>query len=98
MRTFCFAPEVWAQPIHLHGQDGKTLERANMLIDAVARDLFSGIGKPEPLAGNLLGYWSGRINETLDWRAGLLMVNLWWVSVSLWRLERWHFGCEKINN
>jgi toxin YoeB len=23
-----------------------------------------GIGKPEPLMGNLLGYWSRRIDET----------------------------------
>jgi len=27
------------------------------------RDPFSGIGKPEPLKGNLSGKWSRRIND-----------------------------------
>ncbi len=31
--------------------------------DAVRRDPFEGIGKPEPLLGNLSGYWSRRIDE-----------------------------------
>ena len=29
-----------------------------------AREPFAGIGKPEPLLGNLSGYWSRRIDET----------------------------------
>jgi toxin YoeB len=41
----------------------KTLKRINLLIDAARRDPFSGIGKPEPLMGNLSGYWSRRIDE-----------------------------------
>ena len=28
------------------------------------RDPFNGIGKPEPLVGNLSGFWSRRIDET----------------------------------
>ncbi|NJM43437.1 MAG: Txe/YoeB family addiction module toxin [Brachymonas sp.] len=36
----------------------------NRLIEAAARDPFEGIGKPEPLVGNLSGYWSRRIDET----------------------------------
>ena len=31
---------------------------------AAAREPFAGIGKPEPLRGNLSGYWSRRIDET----------------------------------
>ena len=27
------------------------------------RDPFDGIGKPEPLKGNLTGFWSRRIDE-----------------------------------
>jgi toxin YoeB len=34
------------------------------LIEAAARDPFKGIGKSEPLVGNLLGYWSRRIDVT----------------------------------
>jgi toxin YoeB len=33
------------------------------LIEAAVRDPFAGIGKPEPLLGNLAGYWSRRIDE-----------------------------------
>jgi toxin YoeB len=44
-------------------QDKKTLKRINLLIEATRRDPFSGIGKPEPLLGNLSGYWSRRIDE-----------------------------------
>jgi toxin YoeB len=33
------------------------------LITATARDPFVGIGKPEPLRGDLSGYWSRRIDD-----------------------------------
>lgn len=33
------------------------------LILETQRDPFSGIGKPEPLKGNLSGKWSRRIND-----------------------------------
>ncbi|KRW94289.1 Txe/YoeB family addiction module toxin [Paracoccus sp. MKU1] len=39
-----------------------TLERINELIEATRRQPFKGIGKPEPLRGNLSGYWSRRID------------------------------------
>ena len=44
-------------------QDRKTLKRINSLIKDIERDPFDGIGKPEPLKGDLQGYWSGHINE-----------------------------------
>ncbi len=34
-----------------------------MLIEAVSRDPFAGIGKPEPLKGLGSGVWSRRINQ-----------------------------------
>ena len=33
------------------------------LIQDIAKNNFSGIGKPEPLKGNYQGYWSRRIND-----------------------------------
>ena len=33
-------------------------------LSAAAREPFAGIGKPEPLMGNLAGYWSRRIDGT----------------------------------
>ena len=63
MRRICFVPEAWEQYTYWHGPDRKTLKRINILIEAAARDPFDGIGKPEPLVGNLTGYWSRRIDE-----------------------------------
>ena len=40
------------------------LKRINQLIRDIERDPFSGIGKPEPLRGNLSGMWSRRIDQS----------------------------------
>ncbi len=45
-------------------QDRKTLKRINVLIESTCRTPFEGIGKPEPLTGNLSGYWSRRIDAS----------------------------------
>jgi toxin YoeB len=58
-----FTPAAWEDYTYWQGQDKKTLKRINLLIEASRRDPFSGIGKPEPLLGNLSGYWSRRIDE-----------------------------------
>lgn len=63
MRSVRFTPDAWAQYVWWQGQDRKTLKRINTLIDACTRDPFEGLGKPEPLVGNLAGYWSRRIDE-----------------------------------
>lgn len=44
-------------------QDKKTLRRINTLLKEIARNPFNGIGKPEPLRGDLSGLWSRRIDE-----------------------------------
>lgn len=56
-------PDAWDAYLYWHGEDKKTLKRINLLITAVARDPYSGIGKPEQLRGDLSGYWSRRIDE-----------------------------------
>ena len=43
--------------------DRKGLARVNELIRDTLRNPFSGIGKPEPLRGNLKGWWSRRITQ-----------------------------------
>ena len=63
MRSISFVPEAWEQYTYWQSQDHKTLKRINILIEAVAREPFTGIGKPEPLLANLSGYWSRRIDE-----------------------------------
>ena len=62
-RSLRFTPAAWDDYTYWQGQDKKTLRRVNTLIEAVARDPFTGIGKPEPLMGNMAGYWSRRIDD-----------------------------------
>lgn len=54
---------AWADYLYWQTQDKKTLKRINELIKDIERNGNSGIGKPEPLKGNLSGLWSRRIDE-----------------------------------
>ena len=57
--------EAWDDYLYWQTQDKKTLKRINALIQDIERSGFdTGIGKPEPLKGNLSGLWSRRIDET----------------------------------
>ena len=38
-------------------------KKINSLIEDVCRNGNQGIGKPEPLTGDLAGFWSRRIND-----------------------------------
>ena len=44
--------------------DRKSLKRLLQVIDDIRRSPFYGIGKPEPLRGNLSGWWSRRIDDS----------------------------------
>ncbi|MCL1852071.1 MAG: Txe/YoeB family addiction module toxin [Peptococcaceae bacterium] len=54
--------DAWEDYLFWQTQDRKTLKRINNLLRDIDREPFSGIGKPEPLTGNLQGYWSRRID------------------------------------
>ena len=54
---------AWDDYVYWQNQDKKTLKRINALVRDIQRDRFDGIGKPEPLTGNLSGWWSRRIDE-----------------------------------
>jgi hypothetical protein len=56
VRAIQFVPEAWDAYLYWQQQDRKTLKRLNTLIVEAAREPFAGIGKPEPLRGNLSGY------------------------------------------
>ena len=62
-RTLTFTDAGWEDYLYWQGQDKKTLRRINELIKASLRSPFEGIGKPEPLRGNLSGLWSRRIDD-----------------------------------
>lgn len=55
--------EAWEDYLHWQAQDKKTLRRINNLLKDIDRQPFAGIGKPEPLTGNLSGYWSRKIDD-----------------------------------
>ena len=54
---------AWSDYLYWQTQDKKTLKRINQLLADIARNNFTGMGKPEPLKNNLNGYWSRRIDE-----------------------------------
>lgn len=45
------------------GIDRRILKKLNVLIEDCRRSPFAGLGKPEPLRGELAGYWSRRIDD-----------------------------------
>lgn len=58
-----FTDNAWEDYLYWESQDKKTLKRVNALIEDCCRNGYEGIGKPEPLRGDLAGFWSRRINE-----------------------------------
>ncbi|MFE9644184.1 Txe/YoeB family addiction module toxin [Streptomyces sp. NPDC006365] len=63
MRDVNFDPGAWADFEHWLETDRKMVRRVVRLIGEIQRDPFNGIGKPEPLKGDLSGYWSRRIDD-----------------------------------
>ena len=55
--------EAWEDFKYWTQQDKKTMKRILQLLKDVDRNGYEGIGKPEPLRGELTGFWSRRINE-----------------------------------
>ena len=63
MSKFLFTEDAWADYLYWQCQDKKTLKRINQLLQDIERNGHSGIGKPEPLRGDLSGFWSRRIDD-----------------------------------
>lgn len=56
-------PDAWNDYLDWQSRDKKTFRKINELIKDIMRNDYSGIGKPEPLRGDLSGWWSRRIND-----------------------------------
>ena len=54
----------WEDYLYWQTEDRKTLLKINTLLKDIERNDNEGIGKPEPLTGDLSGFWSRRINQT----------------------------------
>jgi len=61
MMKLLLSEQAWADYIFWQETDPRTRNRINALIKECQRTPFQGIGKPEPLIGNLNGWWSRRI-------------------------------------
>ncbi len=55
--------DAWEDYLYWQTQDKKTLKKINLILKDIDRNGYEGLGKPEPLSGNLSGYWSRRIDD-----------------------------------
>jgi toxin YoeB len=58
-----FSERAWEDYLHWQGADPKLTLRINGLLKECLRTPFSGMGKPEPLRGEMKGFWSRRIDQ-----------------------------------
>jgi toxin YoeB len=56
-----FTRAAWVDYLGWQNSDREMVDRINRLISEIQRAPFAGIGKPEPLRGNLMGWWSRRL-------------------------------------
>jgi toxin YoeB len=63
VRSVHFGPGAWEDLQYWFAADRKMAKRLVRLINDIQRDPFTGIGKPEPLKGDLSGFWSRRIDD-----------------------------------
>lgn len=56
-----FSDQAWEDYLHWHKTDPNVFERLNNLIKECRRTPFKGTGKPEPVRGDLEGWWSRRV-------------------------------------
>jgi toxin YoeB len=58
-----WADEAWEDYIKFQESNPSIAMEINNLIEECLKDPFRGTGKPEPLRGDLTGYWSRRITK-----------------------------------
>ena len=63
MMNKAFTDIGWEDYLYWQTEDRKTLRKINTLLKDIERNGNEGIGKPEPLTGDLSGFWSRRINQ-----------------------------------
>ena len=58
-----FSAQAWDDYQYWLAKNPDVLRRVNALIGECRRAPFSGTGKPEPLKGDLRGWWSRRVTR-----------------------------------
>lgn len=54
---------AWDDYVAWQKDDPDVVQKINTLLEDCQRNPFTGLGKPEPLKGNLTGFWSRRITK-----------------------------------
>lgn len=63
MSNIVFSESAWEEYLYWQTQDKRTLKKINSIFKDILRNGYKGIAKPEPLKGNLSGFWSREIDE-----------------------------------
>jgi len=58
-----FSSRAWESDLYWQQTDKAMVRKVNVLIRECLRHPFEGTGKPEPLRGDLAGFWSRRIDR-----------------------------------
>lgn len=58
-----WSEDAWEDYLYWQTQDKKILKKINQLLKDIDQNAYESIGKPEPLRGDLSGYWSVRIDN-----------------------------------
>ena len=58
-----WSDEAWEDFEYWTKQDKKTLNKILKLLKDIDRNGYQGIGQPEALKGNLIGYWGRHIDD-----------------------------------
>ena len=63
MAKIKFLENAWEEYLYWQTKDKKSLKKINDLLKDIARNYYSGLGKPEPLRYNNENLWSRRIDD-----------------------------------
>ena len=55
--------QAWEDYMYWQGEDKKTRNKINNLIKSIDRNGYECVGHPEPLTGDLAGFYSVRIDK-----------------------------------
>ena len=58
-----FTEKAWEDYLYWQQSDKRILRKVKDLLQAISREPFAGIGKPEPLRHEYAGFWSRRITD-----------------------------------
>ena len=63
LTAVAWTKNAWEDYLSWQKEDRKMVDEINNLIEECLRNPFIGTGKPEPLKGDLTGFWSRRITR-----------------------------------